>query len=788
MTEGSVKQGLLGRIEEFNLEASSWTAYAEQYMIATGNKDDSPQKVAVFLIVIGPRTYSLLRDLAHPQKPAEKKYSELVAMLEKHFQPKRLVVAERFKFHSRVQKPDEAVRDYLAALRKLSEHCDFKEFRTEALRDRFVCGLNNESIQRKLLTEDNLTLDKALNTAQSVELAARQATQLQKALESSQQPEGKILELSRATTKNSRYEQPAASSKTKTGQRKTTGKPCWRCGRSNHTAWNCYFKDSECRKCHKRGHVERACKSKGATAKHVAEDAASTDSDEDGEAFEQYGIYRTEKKNIKSSPWLIELQLDTQPVTMEIDTGASMTILSSQTYRKLWKNGNRPTLRPTNVKLRSYGGHPISVLGTISVSVKTKPEEQARTLQLLVVEGNGPNLLGRDWLVVLQLDWHQVHRMTSHVEELLSRYREVFDNHLGSYTGQPATIFVDPQAAPRYCKARSIPYALKDLVSEELSKLERDGVISPVKFSDWAAPIVPVLKKGGKAVRICGDYKMTVNRAARLEQYPIPKIEDLFASLAGGQVFSKLDLTQAYTQIPLEEEAKKLTTINTPRGLYQFNRLPFGISSAPAIFQRVMEGLLLGVKGVSVYVDDILVTGRDEDEHLRHLEEVLKRLKEAGLTVKREKCQFMARSIEYLGHRIDAEGLHPTAEKVEAMKRAPCPRNVTELKSFLGIINYYGKFVPGLVTTLAPLYELLRKRATWIWADSQRRAFRKAKQALSSSSVLVHYDSQRPTVTLRCLPLRHRRSVDSGIRGWSRATCSLCVTVLVDGRTELRTH
>ena len=117
--------------------------------------------------------------------------------------------------------------------------------------------------------------------------------------------------------------------------------------------------------------------------------------------------------------------------------------------------------------------------------------------------------------------------------------------------------------------------------------------------------------------------------------------------------------------------------------------------------------------------------------------------------MKREKCQFMARSIEYLGHRIDAEGLHPTAEKVEAMKRAPCPRNVTELKSFLCIINYYGKFVPGLATTLAPLYELLRKRATWIWADSQRRAFRKAKQALSSSSVLVHYDSQRP-ILLHC--------------------------------------
>ncbi len=116
--------------------------------------------------------------------------------------------------------------------------------------------------------------------------------------------------------------------------------------------------------------------------------------------------------------------------------------------------------------------------------IKARPEEEPRTLQLVVVEGNGPNLLGRDWLLALQLDWQRVYRVTSHVKVLLSRYRQVFDAHLGSYTGPPAKSYVDPQATPCYWKARSVPYALKDLVNEELARLEREGVVSPVKFSD----------------------------------------------------------------------------------------------------------------------------------------------------------------------------------------------------------------------------------------------------------------------------------------------------------------
>lgn len=188
-------------------------------------------------------------------------------------------------------------------------------------------------------------------------------------------------------------------------------------------------------------------------------------------------------------------------------------------------------------------------------------------------------------------------------------------------------------------------------------------------------------------MRICGDYKITVNRAAKIDKYPIPRIEELFASLAGGKSFTKLDLSHAYLQIPLEEDSCRYVTINTHMGLFEYRRLTFGISSAPSIFQRTMENLLRGIGGVCVYIDDILITGSSEGEHLNNLTEVLHRLESAGMRLKREKCKFMQASVSYLGHIISAEGLKTEGSKVQAIVEAPQPKNVGELKSFLGMVN-----------------------------------------------------------------------------------------------------
>ncbi len=175
-------------------------------------------------------------------------------------------------------------------------------------------------------------------------------------------------------------------------------------------------------------------------------------------------------------------------------------------------------------------------------------------------------------------------------------------------------------------------------------------------------------------MRICGDYKLTVNQTSKLEQYPIPKLEDSLEKLAGGEKYSKLDLSHAYQQMILDEESKRYVTLNTHKGLFTVNRLLFGVASS----HRIMEGLLQGIPGIAIYLDDILIIGRDYQEHLHTLSEVF-----------------------------------PISNKMEALQKAPAPRNVTELKAYLGLLNYYHRFLPNLSIWLAPLHNLLRKSVKW---------------------------------------------------------------------------
>ena len=246
-------------------------------------------------------------------------------------------------------------------------------------------------------------------------------------------------------------------------------------------------------------------------------------------------------------------------------------------------------------------------------------------------------------------------------------------------------------------------------MEKELNRLVAEGTLEPVEVADWAAPIVPILKPDKVNVRICGDFKQTVNPLSKLDNYPIPKVEDLFSTLAGGKVFSKIDLSQAYQQLPLEEESKKYVVINTHKGLFRYTRLPFGISSAPGIFQRVMENILQGISNVVVYLDDILLSSATESDHLQLIDQVLDRLEKVGLRARKNKCQFFVPSVTYLGHRIDAEGLHPLPDKVQAIQEAPPPTNVQELRAYLGLLTYYSRFLPNMSTVLSPLYQLLQK-------------------------------------------------------------------------------
>ena len=266
-----------------------------------------------------------------------------------------------------------------------------------------------------------------------------------------------------------------------------------------------------------------------------------------------------------------------------------------------------------------------------------------------------------------------------------------------------------------------------------------------MEHSEWAAPIVPVPKKDG-AIRLCGDYKVTINPELNVDQHPLPNPSELLASFAGGKHFTKLDLTSAYQQMLLDDASAKLATINTHKGLYEPTRLPFSVASASALSQRAMDVILQGIPHVACYLDDILVTGATEAKHLHNLKEVLPQLQKYWVRLQLKKYAFCKKEVEYLGHCIDQNGVRTSNKKVQAVVNARAPKNVQELRAFLGLLNYYAKFIPKLASLLHPLHELLRAKHPWSWTKACAAIFAEAKSKLTSAPVLAHFSSTLPLV------------------------------------------
>ena len=310
-----------------------------------------------------------------------------------------------------------------------------------------------------------------------------------------------------------------------------------------------------------------------------------------------------------------------------------------------------------------YTGEDLKPIGVANVNVQYR-EKSYNNLPLYVVEKGGHALFGRDWLKEIPLDWNSIKSLTAQKKEtprsrtqldaILSKHTAVFDEKLGEVKGVTAKFNLQENSQPNYSKARTVAYSLRNKVEKELVILEKEGTLTKVNHSELATPIIPVLKKNGD-IRICGDFKVTVNPVLKVDQYPVPKIEDIYAQLAGGQQFTKLDLMQAYLQLSVHENSKELVTINTHKGLYRYIRMPFGIASAPAIWQRTIEEVLQGIPGIQVMLDDIVITGKDDQEHLQNLDKVLARLEEYGLRLNLDKCQFFKDSVTFCGHIIDRD-------------------------------------------------------------------------------------------------------------------------------------
>ncbi|XP_054279273.1 uncharacterized protein K02A2.6-like [Macrosteles quadrilineatus] len=309
-----------------------------------------------------------------------------------------------------------------------------------------------------------------------------------------------------------------------------------------------------------------------------------------------------------------------------------------------------------------------------------RPYNQEFTGKLYIVDDNLDAIFGRDWLREVQLDWAELKAVQQYpkvggLDNLLEKFKDVFEPGIGKIPDQLGHLQLVDGARPVFMKARPVPYALKLKVEQELDRLEEAGIISKTQESEWGTPIVPVVKPNGD-VRICADYKVTVNKQIQDEHHPIPKIEDIFVNMNGGKLFCTLDLRNAYLHLEMDSDSANIQTLSTHKGQYRVHRLMFGIKVAPGIWQKTMDKTLAGLEGIQCFFDDIVIQGNSEEELLLRLESVLGKLREKGLRLNRDKCKFLQRRIHYLGHVIDEKGIHKCMDKVAAIAKARKPENV----------------------------------------------------------------------------------------------------------------
>ena len=318
----------------------------------------------------------------------------------------------------------------------------------------------------------------------------------------------------------------------------------------------------------------------------------------------------------------------------------------------------------------------------------------------------------------------------------LLKYANVFDESLG-YTDVITHTINTGNTDPIRQYPRRFPYAYRDEVNRQISDMLEQGVIQQ-STSPWASPIVLVKKKDGN-FRFCVDYRK-LNAVTKRDAHPLPRIDDLLDSLQGSTMFSTLDLRSGYWQIAMSPEDREKTAFITPEGLWEFLRMPFGVSNGCATFQRAIQIVLSGLKYDTClcYFDDIIIPSINLQQHCERLELVLGRFQQHNLRVKASKCCFGADRVTYLGHVVSSAGIHTDPHKIEAVSALAPPTNVQQVRSFLGLAGYYRNFIPNFAVLSAPLVQLTKKGSSFSWTDLQEQAFLQLKSLLCSAPILAY--------------------------------------------------
>lgn len=325
---------------------------------------------------------------------------------------------------------------------------------------------------------------------------------------------------------------------------------------------------------------------------------------------------------------------------------------------------------------------------------------------------------------------------------LLKNYQDVFDGKLKVYPDELIHLDIDPTIQPHRSRAYPIPRSQLRIFKQELDRLVKIGVLSPCGRSTWISGSFIIPKKD-KTVRWISDFR-ALNKALKRKVYPIPRIQDILSRRSGYKFLTKLDISMQYYTFELDDASKDLCTIATPFGLYRYNRLPMGVSQSPDIAQEVMEHVLRDIENIEIYIDDIACFSNSFEEHITLLKTVLDRLQTKGFVANPRKCEWAVQETDFLGHWLTPDGVKPYPKKIKAIMAMQPPKNIKQLRAFLGLVTYYRDMWPRRSHILAPLTELLKTPKTFRWGAHQQRAFEQMKSLVQADTMLAYPDHNKP--------------------------------------------